>query len=191
MVFFFSVALRKDDAPLGRFPGEDAGARTSAQSGIVRDAADRHFHLLLQSLFLLDAAGPVDEGESAVGLGLVGVGRREEFPELVHRGDLDGVFVAEGEGRLEESVLNRLKNPDDSGDRLGRGEELFVLRRLITPRESDGSILEITGPDLDANGDAFLIHSQFLTPPPRSRLSISTVTGRPWKDCPFSSAASF
>ena len=93
-----SVTLRKDDAAFGWLAGVDAGAGCTAQLLVVGNTTHGHFEFLLQSLFVFDAAGPVDQSKAAMDLGLVFVRCGEEFPKLVHRLDLDGVFMAKVAG---------------------------------------------------------------------------------------------
>ena len=116
--------------------------------------------------------------EAAVDFRFRGILRREEIVEFFFRIDHARVRIAEGEGAVEKILLDRVEQLGrcltNSG--LGRNDlRRFAgvtdpgYRKAVAPADGDLPLSRSRGPSSTRNGTPFLIHSQFFTPPPRSR----------------------
>ena len=112
-------------------------------------------------------------------LGSLGVLRGEEIVEIGFGIDLDRVPVAQFFCPLIQPGLDLVQDLRDRADYLFDRFKGFFLTERSRRAMATVPFSKSRGPSSRRMGTPRLIQSQFLTPPPRSRLSISTETGSP------------
>src|SRR5205823_4834636 len=142
------------------------------------NAADCDFEVVFYFVFDFARAVPMRQGKATVNFRLRRILWREEIVKFFFIVDGAGVGIAKFQRPLVKILLDRSENFRRAGNEFPRYRGLFPFHWLITSAQLYRIFSRSRGPSSTRIGTPFLIHSQFLTPPPNWRRSISTSSGR-------------
>ena len=151
-----SIASGPEDAAFRHAAGEDAGGGLPASQFAERDAADGDAQALGEFLFLF--RGAVPRHLEPIGVSFSG----EVFFQFPQGAGGADVGIPEGDGPLEQGILDVLENVRNGINQFRFRDKGFFIDGQVAPLEADGAFFQVPGADFQAHGHSLLHPFPFL-----------------------------